>query len=425
MRGLFNSVVILFILATLALVAFFVNERQKASYRGDTYSFFQAPVDLADEVSNFFSSSEPPRTRPTGDPAIGTGTAGIETPGESPSTVKTVERGTVDHWQQGRKYYLAGDYGLALDCFKKARTRPAGQSDPIEGKARLFRALLGDEPVGADLNGPAQALITLPGGAPFYAEVVSENDDEITFKRPDGVGARLDKSALRDLAVARTPAEKRKLAEREYQRRHRSLAEAKDYLELGRFCYANDLCDHLTYLLERGLDAPGNAYEAALFEEYKRLRATTGAAARADETAAVMKEFYRSGEFTKAVVLDSLPGGAGRPGIGVAPPDTPDGTPPASGIGASNYSMPRSTNPKVNALIAKADAVRREADGHYLKAAPGNPDRGTHRDKAIELYEEAIGMYEAIEESWGVNLDSIFKDMLTKRYGLLKDKPIR
>jgi len=419
MRGLFNSVVILFILATLALTAYFVAERQKASYRGDSYSFSQAPVDLADEISDFFASDEPEDPDVPGLPAIGTGAGEQKSPAPLP-----IER-TVDHWQQGRKFYLEGDYEQALACFKKARSRPAGQNDPIETKARLFRALLGDVQTGAALKGPPQALITLPGGDPFYAEVVSENDDEITFKRPDGVGAKLEKSALRDLAVARTPVEKRELAEREYQRRHSSLDQAADYLDLGRFCQANDLCDHLTYLLERGIDAPGDGYEAALFAEYKRLRATNGASARARETVEVMKLFYRAGEYTRTVVLDALPGGTGRPGIGNTAPDLTAGKPPASGIGASNYSMPRSTDPKVNALIAKADRVREQADEHYVKAMPGKPNRGKHRDKAIKLYEEAIGMYEAVEERWGVNLDSVFKDMLTKRYGLLKDKPIR
>ncbi len=419
MRGLFNSVVILFILATLALTAYYVTERQKASYRGDSYNFSQAPVDLADEIRDFFSTDVPEEHAMPGMPASETDPAD-----PTPPAASKVER-TVDDWQQGRKLYLEGDYEQALASFRKARTRPVGQRDPIESKARLFRALLGDTEVGAALEGPPQALITLPGGDPFYAEVVSENDDEITFKRPDGVGARLEKSALRDLVVARTSHEKRALAEREYQRRHQALKQAKDYLDLGRFCQANDLRDHLTYLLERGIDAPGDGYEAALFAEYKRLRATTGASARADETVELMKLFYRSGEYTRTAVLDALPGGVGRPGIDDTVPDTTAGKPPPSGIGASNYSMPRSTDPKVNALIAKADAIRRKADAHYVQAMPGKPERARHRNQAIKLYEEAIAIYEDVEERWGVNLDSVFKDMLTKRYGLLKDKPIR
>ncbi len=264
MRGLLNSVVILFILSSLAIVAYFVHQRQAASYRGDSYAFSQAPVDLLDEISDFFSSNEPPS------PAL----VPVETQPEKPTPPAAVQTDrSAEHWQEGRKLYLAGDYAHALEFFLKSRTRSSGRPDPLESNARLFQALLGDDPTGLALKGPPQALIVLPGGEPFYAEVLSEDDDEITFKRPDGIGARVRKNTLRDLTVARTPEEKRKLAEMEYQRRHTALQKAGDFLALGRFCHAHDLCDHLTYVMERGIEAPGDGYEAALFAEFQRSQA--------------------------------------------------------------------------------------------------------------------------------------------------------
>ena len=105
-----------------------------------------------------------------------------------------------------------------------------------------------------------------------------------------------------------------------------------------------------------------------------------------------MKQFYRSGEHTRAAVLDTLPSNSGRPAVAALGPRGSGGKAPASGIGGSSYTSPRSTDPKINALLSKADALRKEADEHYLKAAPGKPDRGTHRDKAIKLYEDAIAL---------------------------------
>ncbi len=416
MRGLLNSVVILFILATLAIVAYFVHQRQAASYRGDSYSFAQAPVDLVDEFTDFFSSNESPQPTPVPEKAQ---------PERSKPVQPVQTDRSAEYWQEGRKLYLAGDYVHALEFFLKSRTRSSGRPDPMESNARLFQALLGDDPTGLALKGPPQALIVLPGGEPFYAEVVSEDDDEITFKRPDGIGARVRKNTLRDLTVARTPAEKRKLAELEYQRRHTALEKARDYLELGRFCHGHDLCDHLTYVMERGIEAPGDAYEAALFAEYQSSRATTGKANRADQMVVLMKQFYRGGNYTRTAVLDTLPTNSGRPGIAAVAPGGAGGKGPSSGIGGSTLQTPRSTDPEINALLLKADAMRKEADEHYVKAMPGQPDRASHRDKALKLYKDAIGIYEQVQERWGVGLDSIFKDMLTKRYGLLKDMPVR
>jgi hypothetical protein len=421
MRGVLNSLVILFILGGLALVAYYVNQRQKASYRGEEYTFSQAPLDLADEIGEIFKS-----TPPTHDDEV--------PPGQTPMrTDPTPEKPTVDTaaltWQEGRKHYLAGDFPRALAAFKRSRrgAAPNGQVDIIETRARLFALLLGRERSGAALEGPPQALITLPAGEPFFAEVVKETEDDITFRREGGVGARVRKNELRDLRVADGPGKKRSLGESEYQRRHTELKTPADFLALARFCYDFGLEEHLTYLLERGLDTPGDGIEAALFARYKEARETTGAVEQAELAVELLKQFFRGGQYTRTAVLDSLPAAAGgRPGIGVNDPNAAgNGSEPPSGIGGSALVAPRSTDPEVNALLVKADGLRAEADRHYRQAMPGSPDRATHRDKALKLYEEAIGVYEAVQERWDVGLDSIFKDLLQKRYALLKDKPIR
>jgi hypothetical protein len=172
MRGVLNSLVILFILGGLALVAYYVNQRQKASYRGEEYTFSQAPLDLADEIGEIFKS-----TPPTHDDEV--------PPGQTPMrTDPTPEKPTVDTaaltWQEGRKHYLAGDFPRALAAFKRSRrgAAPNGQVDIIETRARLFALLLGRERSGAALEGPPQALITLPAGEPFFAEVVKETEED-------------------------------------------------------------------------------------------------------------------------------------------------------------------------------------------------------------------------------------------------------
>jgi hypothetical protein len=48
-----------------------------------------------------------------------------------------------------------------------------------------------------------------------------------------------------------------------------------------------------------------------------------------------------------------------------------------------------------------------------------------HRQKALDAYAKAIELYEKVEEQWGVNLERVFKEMLERRYQLLKDTTIK
>ena len=389
------------------------------------YAIVDAPRDLVSEFVGLFSGNGRPATRAKTpdsipEPATGGGSSAM----------------SVDNFGRGRRAYLEADYDTAVASLEKAVAKPAPGADKGAGtgllaRAQLFRLVLAGVRPGSGLEGPPQARIALAGGDPFVAALVDESETELTFRKAGGISARVKKAELKESQIARTPEQKQALAESEYQRRHAGLRGAAAYLDLARFCRACALPGHVTYLLEKSLEEPGDAVERAAYDEF--LAASTSG--RRDDAAAaldLLRHFFRAGDHTRAAVRAEKSGTA-PPAGGGTPADEGDeggdetagGSSPASGIGSVGEKAPRGANPELNAVLDRADKAKAEGDAHYLKAQPGAPDRAEHREKALKAYTEAIELYEKAEEQWGVSLERVFKQLYERRYQMLKDTPAR
>jgi hypothetical protein len=417
MRAFRNSLAALGAIFLVATGGYYLHRRAAESEKGGSYSIVDAPRDLVREFVGLFAGG-PKLPRPAPYPAGSI----VEPP---PSGIPAA-----DSFARGRQAYLDADYATAVPLLETALAKPAGGVDSATGtsiltRARLFRLLLEDTRAGAALAGPPQARIALPGGDPFLAELVEETPADVTFRKEGGISAKVKKGDLRESSIARTPEQKKALAESEYQRRHESLRGAAAWLDLARFCRTYDLSGHVNYLLEKALEEPGDGVERALYDIYSKAFAASDrpkAAACYD----LLGHFFRGGELTRAAIRaerggDAPPSGAvagGGDGISAGPE-------PASGIGSVGARIPRSSNPELNAVLEKAAKLKAEADEHYLKAQPGAPDRATHRQKALDAYAKSIELFEKAEEEWGVSLERIFKELYERRYQLLKDTPAR
>ena len=98
---------------------------------------------------------------------------------------------------------------------------------------------------------------------------------------------------------------------------------------------------------------------------------------------------------------------------------------PAGGVGESVPREPRVRDPEVEALLAKANRLKREGDRHYEQSRPGAEDAATHRKKALEAYNEAFALYEKLQERWGVSLESTIRALTERRYQLMKMTTLR
>ncbi len=415
MRSVRNSVLALLVVYLLVSAGYWFQRRGTERAAGRSYSIVRAPFDLVGDLVAFFSSRE---ERPPASPA-----------GALPAIVVPGDSGSPDLWGQGRRLYLSGDFAAAVPLLRQALSRPGpdGPSSATSGtllaQAQLFDILLAGTPAGSALAGPPQALIALAGGDPFLATVVEETADEVTFRKEGGIGARVKKSDLREQQIARTPEQKRALAEAEYQRRAPALRGAEAFLSLALFCRAYDLTGHLTYLLEKALEEPGEAVEKSLYAAYEQAR-EAGDTARADAVLDLLRHFFRTGTHTRNAAL-AHKGGTPPPPPDDGEPPAAGGTAPSSGIGGVSVRSPRGSNPELDRMLTEADRLRAEANEHYMQAQPGAPERAMHRQKALDAYAKAIELYEKVEEQWGVNLERVFKEMLERRYQLLKDTTIK
>ncbi|MCU0724542.1 MAG: hypothetical protein MUE73_01940 [Planctomycetes bacterium] len=418
MRAFRNSLAALGAIFLIATGGYYLHRRAAESEKGTAYSLVDAPRDLVREFVGLFAGAPKP---PPSDPPPAVAGSIIEPP---PTSVPAA-----DQYARGRRAYLEADFAGAVPLLEKALARPAAGVDSAGGssllaRARLFRFLLEDLRLGAALDGPPMARIQLAGGDPFLADLVEETPVEVTFRKEGGISARVKRGELGDSMIARTPEQKQALAETEYQRRHAGLRGAAAWLDLARFCRAHGLSSHVTYLLEKALEEPGDGVERALYEVYRKA-CVAGDRPKSSASYELLGHFFRSGELTRAA-MKAERGGTAPPAGGTGDGDeTASGPEPASGIGSVGARIPKSANPELNAVLERAAKLKSEGDAHYLKAQPGAPDRAAHREKALKAYTEAIELFEKAEEQWGVSLERIFKELYERRYQMLKDTPAR
>ena len=138
------------------------------------------------------------------------------------------------------------------------------------------------------------------------------------------------------------------------------------------------------------------------------------------EPAEKLQQFERDGDYT-ARVAPSIP-----PRVGVdeelpaAAGPSSDGTP--SGIGGTGWRRrPAKSDAEGDKIAARADAARAKGDRLARKALPGLDNAAKYRKQALEAYTEALGLYEKLEERWGMSFGRTIKDIQTRRYQLLKD----
>ena len=420
MRAIRNTAIILTGIILVTLGGYYLHRRDVAASKGGEYPITSAPGDLLSEIASIFGKDE--TSQPEGFGPVTVGTTAKPT-GSGPKIHRPPDFAA---WEQAREAYLAGHYENALSLALRSRSgAPADQVTRLEMRSRLFMELLAGAEPDATPDGPPIALLVLKNGESMFVNVLDETEEAISFRNAKGLGATLPKAGLADFTVASTPAKKAALYEGEYQRRHSDLRGGAAALELARYCRRHGLDDHLTYLLERAMDTGDKGVETALFERYQEVQKASGSS-QARGILDLMKHFFRSSELTRKAVLDALPSVPPRPGFDTTLPDeNPAGSPPPSGIGGRVERTPRVSNPEINALLARADGLRLEGNDYFEKTYPGHPDRVKNREKALACFDKAIEIYEQVEEGWKVNLDNVFKDLMTKRYQLLKDKPVR
>lgn len=427
MRTLFKTIVTLAVLLGIALAGYYFYRRGQAKEAGESYPLSRAPGDLVREVTGLFrsegSDEEAPAAAGRSSPAADEGDAGTPPPGKGDVAAAAP---APDRFPEARELYRAGHYEEAIPLLQEALSVPGASGErprELRARARLFLLLLEDAPSGEALSGPPVARIRTARGDPMIVTVKDETPAEIEFQGDGGVGARVPKADLKEVKVARTPEERKALFEEEYRRRHDGAKTAEEMLALARFCRRAGLTDHLTYLLERALEQPGDALQALVAKAHAEAE-RSGAGDREALTRDLLTHFWSRGEYTKRALANA---GTGRPGVEVDPGGNTGaaaGGPP-SGIGGTARRTPRTANAEIDALLAKADQLRSEADEHYLKAQPGSPDRAEHRKKAIEGYRKAMEIYEQVEDKWDVGLESTFRELQLRLYQMMKDETLR
>lgn len=436
MRTLLKMIVTLAVLLGIALGVYYFYRRGQAREQGESYSLARAPGDLVREVRSLFDSgdsgdsgSEEPEASAAEHPPSGEPESGEEeSPGAEPESAGSDGGAAVaERFPEARDLYRAGHYEEAIPLLYEALAVPGSTGErPREllARARLFLLLLEGAPSGEALSGPAVARIRTARGDPMIVTVKDETPTEIEFEGEGGVGARVPKADLKEVTVARTPAARKTLFEEEYRRRHDDAKTAAGMIDLARFCRRTGLTDHLTYLLERALEQPGDEIQARVAREHAAAE-RAGASDRVALTADLLQHFWSRGEYTmRALANASTPR---RPGVRVEPGDdtSSSGNGPPSGIGGTARLTPRTANAEVDALLEKADKLRSEADAHYMQAQPGSPDRAEHREKAIDGYRKAMAIYEQVEEKWDVGLESTFRELQLRLYQMMKDETLK
>jgi hypothetical protein len=338
---------------------------------------------------------------------------------DAPEEPEKAPTPAVDPAVAANAHYLAGRYADAEPLLREilatpgtTGTRPAQQMDRI----RLYRILLRGIEQGASLEGPALALIKMPGGRRMLVNVIEETPDELEFRAPRGIRSRMKKSEFRDLTVAAERGERLALLEREYRFRHETTRTSGEFLALGRFCYEAGLIDHLTYCMERSLTAPGDEVREALTAEFEAAR-EAGDGNRRQAAAELFERFFPNSEIAGGPV--ALPD---RPEIEITDAKEESGTDARSGIGGvreRKISRLGKRDPKLAALFKEAEKHRAEGDRYYKKAF-GSKGTSEDREKALAAYRKAQELYEQAEERWGVALESTFKDIQTRVYDLIK-----
>ncbi|MHC4472776.1 MAG: hypothetical protein ACYTDY_11180 [Planctomycetota bacterium] len=419
-RGIGKAIVTVLILFVMAVGGYYAYRRQLT----EDYPVASAPLDLLGEILGAFSSGdkpELPEPRRT-----------VKHPGATTSPERA------DPVELGRRHYLDGEYAQAVPLLGEASRDPGDhprvEIETLLSRARLFKILLADVEPESGLRGPPVALLTPLEGKSMLVTLNSETDDEVSFETSPGVGARLKKSELAALRIARGREARIALFEEEYRRRHETIETAAEHLELAEYAVSHGLWGHVTYLMEKALQAPGDGMEAALFAAYEDLLAG-GEMLRAQIAKTMFRQFFKDGEYTAKVFFEPEPpvepvaGGpsGSRPGVdGVKPPsgNRPGGN-GRGGIGGVGQRDTRGLDPKVHSLLEKADRLRGIGEDHYLKAFPGMPDRVKHREKALDAFLKARDIYTELEEKWGVGLERTFKALNEKIYHLRKDSGAR
>jgi hypothetical protein len=414
MKGVGKALMTLAILLGVAIGGYYAYRHQLAKEQGQSYSLAYAPGDLFREVVGIFSS------RSSGS---GGGTGSRTRPADEDPEPEAPGQ---DLYARGHDHYLAAEYTDAIPLFDKALGSPDApprvELEAVIARARLFEILLSDVEPGSDLEGPAVALLTPEEGPSLLVTLTGETDSEISFRASKGISSTVRKADLVALRIARTATAKRAIFEEEYRRKHAALESAGDWLDLARYASSHGLPEHVTYLMEKALDRPGDTVEAALYASWE-VALATDRSVRAEAAGDLLQHFFRNGEYTRRVIAARA-----RPApqpVAVAPRKDPDSPKdPPNGIGSVG-SRKRHSNPEVDALLEKADDLKTKGDDHYLKAFPGMPDVAVHRATALKAYEEARVLYEEVEEKWGVNLERTFRHLNERIYQLRKDTPVR
>jgi hypothetical protein len=416
MKTLLKTVVTFSVLLAIVLGAYYGYRRSAAKKAGEEYPFSRAPGDLVREIAGIFDrEKEPESPAPEGPDAPA---PAVEPP---PSSAPKPDP---HRFEEARELYEAGEYRQAIPLLTAEIAEPGASAErPREMLARsnLFLLLLEGAARDSDLDGDPVALLTTASGETMFVTVSDETPTDIAFRKEGGISARLPKKSLKALEVARSPDKKTYLYEQRYRSRVESARTQAELLELARECWRTGLAHHVTFLLERALEAPGDDLErivAGSHADAERASATD----RAAFVRGLLVHFFPNGEYSRRTLA-----GTSGPGVVVEGPEPlrPGGNQPASGIGGSSVRTPRGTDPALNDLLEKADRYRETANEHYRQAQPGSPDIAEHRDKAIDAYRKALELYEQVSEKWDVNLERTFREIQTRLYQMLKDKPVR
>ncbi|MCE9581584.1 MAG: alanine and proline-rich secreted protein Apa [Planctomycetes bacterium] len=372
------------------------------------------------------------------------GTKPPVTPVKPPDSteIKSTDAALVAIVEEGTRLYRAANYAAAKRKFLQAlsgtlRPDDRGRIEVLQKNSTLFQSLVEQVNPADILPVDNRATVYLENGGIIAGVLEKEGSDYVEIRKDNGILAHFSSIQVQRVEKL-SKAEVLAALEKEYQSKVEGMGPKPmglDYYELAVFCIKNELNERVTDLLESAVKLDRNVLQAATETKARMvyglytyfLKKGNADAAETKRRELIAK--YPESRFAKMVggvvaradppknPVDPPKNPVDPPKNPVDPPKNPVDPPknpvdpPKNPVDPTdsggdhgnpvdpNAPAPKFSNPKVQALVDKANKAYDEGMAHLEKSFDDkNSDRDGENMKALKAFKDACTSYEAAAE---------------------------